>query len=342
MSRYAGVTVLVVTLVSVVAFAQPTKPSLVLAPVSFAPAPELSKPTKVDGRLKPLSEVLAGDFFDELERQPGITVPSKRLTESFTSGAKRKDWAETDEALAKLAELAATRYAMFVQVSYGSSPESKSKGVLVLARVVRSDGELVKEARTFAAKGKESLREAFKGRTAELFKQLELAKLPLTIKAPAPPAAQVPPTASGPMLPPPRPPGEPVMPPPPLPPLEVKRELAGPWKPVSYSALAVGGAAFVAGFITFAAAPQVRLDGNRNAYEADLGSVQTMRDTQRAGVGLIIAGAAVAAVGGAILLWAPRQELSGTPASGTPEASVNMSVVPTVGGAGLVVGGVFR
>jgi len=309
-SRCAGFLVLA----SLAAYGEATQPTVVLAPMKFSPPTDF---TKIEGDL-------AARFFKELERQPGVTVPSKRETESFVKDATRRDWDEADEALAKLAEKSVTRFAMYVLVKLGSESDDPRPHLKIMARVVRSDGKRMKEVTVKLPKGKDSISEVFKPLTMALFKQLELAKLPLIIEAPAavePSVAGAPATAAE----------DATLRPPPLPPLEVTVAPAGPWKPIGYTVLGVGGLALVAGVITFAAAPQVRKDSSGNALQADLGSVQPMRNAQGAGVGLIIAGAVVAATGAALVLFAP-----------THETSMKATVLPTNGGAALVVGGLFN
>ncbi len=312
MSRCAGFLILA----SLAAYGEATQPTVVLAPMKFSPPTDF---TKIEGDL-------AARFFKELERQPGVTVPSKRETESFVKDATRRDWDEADEALAKLAEKSVTRFAMYVLVKLGSESDDPRPHLKIMARVVRSDGKRMKEVTVKLPKGKDSISEVFKPLTMALFKQLELAKLPLIIEAPAAvePSVAVAgsPASSA---------EDATLRPPPLPPLEVTVAPAGPWKPIGYTVLGVGGLALVAGVITFAAAPQVRKDSSGNALQADLGSVQPMRNAQGAGVGLIIAGAVVAATGAALVLFAP-----------THETSMKATVLPTSGGAALVVGGAFQ
>ena len=101
------------------------------------------------------------------------------------------------------------------------------------------------------------------------------------------------------------------------------------WRPVGYTALAVGAAAAIAGVITFAAAPAIHKDADGNVLLEDAGRFRSSQTQQGLGVGLMVGGAVIAAAGGAVLL---------APSSGS---TVKASVWPTAGGAVVTLGGTY-
>ena len=334
-SRCAGF----IFLASAATFAQQTKPSIVLAPMKFAPDAEFRK---LEGKRKAVREQpealgdrLAKDFFYQLERQPGITVPSKTITDFHISNATRRDWNEADEALAKLAKAALTRYGMYVYVSFGTDPDGgETQGLQLLARVVSDEGRLMKTVKVFGPKKKASMRDLFRAQMARLFEKLELEKLPLAIEDPSV-ASPIPPEelatlpvapahasegVEGPSHSPPNPP-----------PVEVKRtEWSLALKPVGYVAAGFGVVAVAIGAVLVATAPPLRTDSNGNVYQEDWRIYGSSRAQRAAGVGLIAGGAVVGLAGGALALLANDHERAPTTA-----------LVPVAGGGMLVLGGHF-
>lgn len=106
---------------------------------------------------------------------------------------------------------------------------------------------------------------------------------------------------------------------------------ASPWRSVGYTALAVGAAGAVAGAVVFAMAPTVRKDSSGNVLREDVGAYGSAQTQQALGVGILVGGAAIAAAGGAMLLFAPLAP--------SLDASVEASVLPAAGGMLVVVGG---
>jgi hypothetical protein len=102
------------------------------------------------------------------------------------------------------------------------------------------------------------------------------------------------------------------------------------WRPVGYTALGVGAAAAITGVIVFAVAPAIHKDADGNVLLEDAGRFRSSQAQQGLGVGLMVGGAAAAVAGGVVALLAQSRE--------TP---LKTSVVPTVGGAVLVLGGAF-
>lgn len=121
--------------------------------------------------------------------------------------------------------------------------------------------------------------------------------------------------------------------PPEMPPLvEVRRTgtQSFPWRSVGYTAVGIGAAAAIAGVIVFAATPAMHKDANGNVLLEDMGEYRSTQTQQGVGVGFMVGGAAVAGVGAAMAAWAHSRE-----------TAVKTSVVPTAGGAVLVLGGEF-
>lgn len=335
MSRCAGF----IFLLSAAAFAQQTKPSIVLAPMKFAPDAEFKK---LEGRRKAVREMpealgdrLAKDFFYQLERLPGITVPSKTVTNFHISNATRRDWEEADEALAKLAKAAVTRYGMYVYVSFGTDPDGGgTQGLQLLARVVSDIGRSMKTVKVFGPKKKASMRDLFKAQMARLFERLELEKLPIAIEDPSvtspmpaeelAPIPVVPAQASDGVGGPPHPPPHPPL-------VEAKRvEWSPVLKPVGYVAAGVGVVAVAVGAVLVAAAPPLRTDSSGNVYQEDWEIYGSSRAQRAAGIGLIAGGAVLGLAGGALALLANNREQAPT-----------SSFVPVSGGGLFVLGGHF-
>lgn len=103
-------------------------------------------------------------------------------------------------------------------------------------------------------------------------------------------------------------------------------------RPLGFASLGIGAAGAIAGIVVFALAPPIRTDAGGYGYviQEDISKVRNAQTYQAAGVGLMVAGAAVAAVGGAMLALT----------RGHGEA-METTVVPTPSGAVLVVGGRF-
>lgn len=318
------------------ALAQQTRPSIVEAPLDFAPEGVFGKATVGRPGSSPskegsgsLADRLAVQFHRDLAGQhPGLTVPLKATWMDVTSKARRLDWDKSDVALGKLAEDANTLYALYVSVSFGVVPgngKGESHGILMVARVAHRQGRPVGEPVTvFEPRAGRQMSEVFRGATAKLFASLNLVslKLSLPVETTAP-VALVPP-------PPPSPPPEEIRNESLLVPhVELKKSEPSVLRLVGYGGLFLGGAAVIAGVATFFAAPEVRKDATGGVLEADLGSVRPMRNMQATGVGLMIAGGILAAAGGGLALWAPEQK------------AVRVSVAPSSGGVTLVVGGAY-
>lgn len=105
---------------------------------------------------------------------------------------------------------------------------------------------------------------------------------------------------------------------------------AFPLRPFGFGALGVGAAAAIAGVVVFALAPPIRKDGNGYIIPEDVPNFRDTQVRQGVGVGLMVGGALVAAAGGAALILAQRHV-----------GTVETAIVPTWGGALVVVGGKF-
>lgn len=295
-----------VVLLSVTAFGQAQKPTVVPAPLELQPNPALKK----------FEAPLRAAFIETLRDKAGVLVPTRKEAEQAFLDGKRQDCRESNECLSSLATRAGTLYALFAEVSY-----TEKKELVVSGRVVRDDGKLIATQSVREEKSKETIVGVSRRLFIKLVEQLGLAQLP-TFKEVAvvkPPDVEVvkvvPPTEKVDLPPPPPPPAvEPAM--------NVGRV-------IGWTAVGVGAAAGIAGVISFATAPVIRKEANGNIVAADASKLPATQLQQGLGVGLMAGGFGVAAAGTVLVAISKDTE------------SVKTTVVPMPGGAVVLVGGVF-
>ncbi len=291
-------------LLSMLAFGQAQKPSLVPAPLELQPNPALKK----------FEEPLRAAFIETLRDKAGVLVPTRKEVEQAFLDGKRQDCRESNECLTALATCAGTLYALFVEVSY-----TEKKELVVSGRVVRDDGKLVSTQSVREEKGKETIVDVSRRLFIKLFEQLALAKLP-TFKE----AAVVTPPVLDPVKV--VPPVERFPPPPPPPAVEPSANVG---RVIGWTAVGVGSAVGIAGVVSFATAPAIRKEPNGNIFADDASKLPATRLQQQLGVGLMAGGFGVAIVGAVVVAISKDAE------------SVKTTVVPMPGGAVVLVGGVF-
>jgi hypothetical protein len=191
--------------------------------------------------------------------------------------------------------------------------------------VLGDDGKRVKTANgSRVKKSGETFRDVFRALSTDLLTELALPGLPGVVEA-APPAPAAPPLV---LVPPPSPPSD-----------ETRVQTYGAAKesrhpvlePVGYTALGVGGAALVAGVVVFATSRGFRTNSIGLVLQEDAGFIRPTQDQQRVGVGLMVSGGVVAAVGAVLTILAHKQT-----------ATLRGSIVPMTDGAAAVIGGEFR
>ena len=294
----------VTVLLSMLAFGQAPKASLVPAPLELQPNPALKK----------FEEPLRAAFIETLRDKAGVLVPTRKEVEQAFLEGKRQDCRESNECLSALSTRAGTLYALFVEVSY-----TEKKELVVNGRVVRDDGKLVSTQSVREEKGKETIVDVSRRLFIKLFDQLALAKLP-TFKE----AAVVTPRETNLVK---VPPPENKLPPPPPPPAVEPSANVG--RVIGWTAVGIGSAAGLAGVISFATAPVIRKDPNGNIVAADASKLPAARFAQGLGVGLMAGGFGVAVAGAVLVAISKDSE------------SVKTTVVPMPGGAVVFVGGMF-
>lgn len=265
------------------AVAQTAKPSIAPLVLDYERVPALKRQ----------SAALQSTFAQLLESESGVSflLPGEVETASKTVG--RTDFRENDESVMLVAKNAGALYALYSWV------QLKPDGDMVLSgRVIRDDGKVMGTASVHQRRGKEALPELLKALVPGYLSELKLKALPVT-KAVAGAPVDVKPV--------------PVVPPvevlPPELPLTAIRPVEPPVAPVSglrvagYALVGVGAAAAVTGGVVFALANpgQVTTD-TRGVVASGADKVKTVESMQSAGVGLMVGGAGVAAVGA--VLWA--------------------------------------
>lgn len=104
-----------------------------------------------------------------------------------------------------------------------------------------------------------------------------------------------------------------------------------PLRPVGYTALAVGAAAATSGVIVFLLAPTIQQEANGNVLSEDVAKVRSTQRQQGVGVGLMVGGAAMAALGATALLLAHIYD-----------ETMRVAAAPASGGAVVLLGGQFQ
>lgn len=306
---------LLTVLVSTLAWAAP--PSGVLCPLEVQPHP----------KLKPLTEQLQKRFFSAARDTSGMNLALRLEAETAIGASGLHDFKTNDASLARLAQLAKVLYA-----GYATLLLSPKNELVLTARIVRDDGEVVATAQALAPRGKAAIPEELVALTEKLFVDLRTKELPDVKPSVAPKAPVVvvevkqveeakPPAAV-----------EPPPPPPPL--LEIAGEPASKpgsnLRPIGFGVAGAGAALAAGGAILYATAGTVRRDpATGNVYFEDVAKVTEVRTKQGVGLGLLVGGGVMAGAGLVMAL------LFATPAPAT------VAVVPTQDGAVLSLGGEF-
>lgn len=292
---------LALAVVSSVGWAQTSKPTVVPYPLEFDPNPAVKRS----------EDALRAAWTEHLRDRAGVIVPLRKEVEAALRETRRQDCRESNECLAQLALKAGTLYGIYANLEY-----TVKKQLVLVGRVVRDDGKLMATGRVELPRGKDTLVEVFKVLLTRLLDRLALKDLP-TFK-------EVPKVE----LPPERPPEPPVVvvTPPPLPPPE---QVANPWRTAGYVGGGAGVAALAAGVVLFATAPAFKADGSGNVLPGDQATALASYRQKSWGVGLMIAGGALAVAGA--VTWAA-----------TPETTTRVALVPLAGGGAVMVGGTFQ
>jgi hypothetical protein len=301
---------LVVGLAQSVALAQAASPSVVPFPL------EVTRPTNLSEKQR--DELQAA--YKAVLRRSGALLPDSAKQAAALKELKRSDCDRDNECLAQLARLAGTLYAVFASVDL-----TAEGNVVGFGRVVRDDGKQVAEvgraAQVKLPKGRDSFSSLVPIVLARLFEQLKVAGLPLAKEAVEPKPPEVKPDGPRVELPPP--------PPPPPPPVVVTPSPT--MKVAGWTAVGVGAGAAVIGAVVFATTDLPRVNEHGSVLVEDKAKINPARAQQAAGVGVLVGGLGVAAIGGVLLGLAPSD--------GAPKT--NVSLVPVNGGAVAVVGGTF-
>lgn len=267
----------------------------ILHPLEVTPSPALTEP----------AESLQRRFLSVAREHAGYLLLLRKEVEHALIEAGTRDYARSDDALAQLAGVAKTQFALYVRFTLNAKNELVLEG-----RVVKASGERVAATTLVQPRGSGSLLDALSAAVPVFFQQLK--------KAPpiAAPVATV----------------EPMPPPPPLPDPVVAEQPAP--KPTSslrttgFVLAGVGAAGAVVGAIVFATAGTVQRDEEGNILVSDADRVTPIRTQQGVGLGVLAAGGAIALTGAVFALIAPS-------------APVTAAVQPSGDGALLTVGGRF-
>lgn len=309
MRRSALLTVLLGTM----AFAAP--PTGVLCPLEVQPHP----------KLKPLTEQLQKRFFSSARDSSGLNLALRLEAETAIGASGLHDFKTNDASLARLAQLAKVLYA-----GYATLVLTPKNELVLTARMVRDDGEVVSTAQAIAPRGKGPIPDEVVALTEKLFFDLRTKELPDAKPAPAPKAPVVVVEVKQDE---PRPPARVEPPPPPPPLLEIAGEPASKpgsnLRPIGFAVAGVGAAAAVGGAVLYATAGSVRRDASGNVFFEDVSQVTDIRTKQGVGLGLLVGGGVMAGAGLVMAL------LFANPA---PAA---VAIVPTGDGAVLSLGGTF-
>ncbi len=263
------------------AWAQVVKPTVAPAPLELRRKPaSLSKKDTV--------QII--NEFERLVRAAGARVPTPSEVKLAVDSLKDKDFAGSDEALAKLAQQAQTLYAVYLQLDY---PVTGT--VVAVGRVVRADGERMNaEVRVERSPESRPYLRATTEAVIAVLEKLDLQRLPSAMPVAAVVLGAPPPT------PPPAP-----LEPSPVPTLAVAPSPGRKAKRVGPIVTGVGAAVMVGGAILLgsgaADAASVRPDANGNLPFEQIGLFQGSKTKLTYGGGLLGVGAAVALTGA--LVW---------------------------------------
>jgi hypothetical protein len=226
---------------------------------------------------------------------------------------KRQDCDREDECLQQLAVKGQTLYAVYASVDYTVSGQIVAQG-----RVVRDDGKPIGAPATITmAKGRSSFRDMARVALTRLLDELKVAALNPSRPVPVPAVPVVVRPA-------------PIEAPPPPPPIVMQplEPRMNPVRVIAWSAAGVGAAVLIAGVAVFVTAPAVTKVGSLVSVD-DASKFAGAQRQQAAGVGLMVAGGAVAVAGVTLALISKDGE------------RVKASMVPMPGGASFVLGGAF-
>ncbi len=292
-----------------------------------APATGLFCPLEVQAnpKLKPV-EALQRRFFSAARDNSGLSLALRLETETAIGASGLSDFKTSDASLARVAQLAKVLYA-----GYASLLLSPKNELVLTARVVRDDGEVVATAQVTAPRGKEPLPDALISLTERLFVELRTKELPATrppSKAepkPAPVVIEVKQLESRP---------EPVVSaPPPPPPLELAGEpLSKPGshlRPIGFVLAGAGAAIGAGGAVLYGTAGSVRRDEVGNVFFEDARLVTDIRTKQGLGLGMLVGGGVIAGAGLVMALLFAN------------DAPAAVTVLPVSDGAVVSVGGTF-
>lgn len=302
-------TLVVVACAAAVASAQSKKPSVVAVPLVVDPNPSVLK----------FEKDLQAAYFKALDERSGALAASRAETDAAIADTKRRDFGESDEALAKLAEKAGTLYAVYASLQY-----TVKKQLILSGRVVRDDGKLMKTAKVEVARGSETLVGWLPSLSDQFFVELGVKGLP-TFKEAA--VAVKDPVVTAPVK------KDPDVPPPPPPPVVdtgAGQRTAGTALLIGGAGVALVGAVLAASGAGLGFGSRTQVDGKWVAKSptaaSDVLTAQSLTTVGFVGLGV---GAATAAVGAVLLGTAPS----------APVQSV--SVVPMTGGGVVQFGGTF-
>lgn len=286
--------------------ARAAEETAVLHPLEVAQGPALTEP----------KEALQKRFLAVAREKSGVVLSLRKEVEAALEQVGARDFARSDDALAKLAVAAKTQHALYV--SFRVTP----KGELELSgRMVKASGEREHAASVTVPRGGGSLLDALGAAAAVFFDELKkstgapaVAEVPVEVEPkpevkPEPKVEPSPPARAS--------------------PVEARQAPGGsPLRTVGFIVAGVGAAAAFAGAVVFATAGTVQRDEQGNIAAADAPKVAGIQAQQRAGVGVLVAGGAVAVAGAVIALVAPA----------TPVTAV---VAPRTDGLSIVVEGRF-
>jgi hypothetical protein len=274
------------------------QPTAILHPLEVTPNPALTEP----------AESLQRRFLSVAREHAGYLLLLRKEVETALKDAGTRDYARSDDALAQLAGVAKTQFALYVRFTLNAKNELVLEG-----RVVKASGERVAAATLVQPRGSGSLLDALSAAVPAFFQQLRKAP---PVAAPEVPVATV----------------EPVPPPPPLTdPVVVEQPAPKPTsslRTTGFVLAGVGAVGAAVGAIVFATAGTVQRDEEGNILKSDADRVTPIRTQQGVGLGVLAAGGALAITGAVFALIAPS-------------APVTAAVHPSAEGALLTVGGRF-
>lgn len=230
-------------------------------------------------------------LFPMMLRAAEVAVPGSARLNTALVDLRRQDCDRDDACLAQLGRLAASLYAIYVQVDLDLDGMVVASG-----RVVRDDGKSVRGPKTVKEpRGARPFKEAAQVVLKQLLTELEVAGL--SAIRPSEPVAPV------------TPPPAPVVQPPPLTITTTTRPLTA----LGVGGVAVGGAGLLLGGILFATAGTVRTEvsqGVTRVFNEDANKVQGVQSSQTAGVVLLAVGGGLVAAGVGVLVLGPKTTLT--------------------------------